>query len=118
MKAIESAPEQCQFAYRFDRTLQLTTNRTFSSINWRFKKRFQCIPFVAPYELEIDEHAEWLELYIQNIISNRKEYFEQTKNLKNMSEREKKKKYDLLSMFMADNAKISNVELRDVAMNV
>eukprot|EP01084_Bolivina_argentea_P276886 472552_1 len=117
VKAISSAPQQCEFGYRFDRSLVLSVMRVFSSLDWRFKKRFQWVPGVAPYEKEIDEHAAWLDAFVMNVIKDRKEYFKKLQVLKAKGKKQRKLKYDLLSMFMEDDDQISDKELRDIAFN-
>eukprot|EP01083_Nonionella_stella_P192047 710257_1 len=107
VNAIGVAPQQCEFGYRFDQALALVTQRIFSVLDWKLMKRFRFIPFVAPYEVELHKHSEWLETFIMNVINDRKEELKAKRELK----------YDLLSMFMEDNNKISDKELRDIAFN-
>lgn len=121
---IASAPDLAEFGFRFDRTFHLCSLRFFSSIDWKWKRKWRRFG-IAPYELEIDDHSEWLEKYVYDIIEERKAYYQQKISTK--SDREKramkrgksesetdglKDRFDLLSMFLDDNPSIEDKELR------
>jgi len=123
---ISSAPKQAEFGYRFDRCFHLVSNRVFSAIPWKFKRKYKFLG-IAPYEYEIDEHSEWLEKYVMNIIEERKQFYKQQISNKSAAEKRKLKRgntenklndrYDLLSMFIDENPNITDKELRDITFS-
>eukprot|EP01084_Bolivina_argentea_P138605 243975_1 len=126
--AIDTAPQQAEFGFRFDRALALCTNRLFSGVSWKWKRKYRALLFgLAWYENEIDEHIEWIESYVWNIINDRKQYY--SEKISNKSDKEKRQlkrgksenklrdRFDLLSMFIDDNKNITDKELRDITIN-
>eukprot|EP01084_Bolivina_argentea_P138608 243981_1 len=124
--AISSAPQLAEFGYRFDKCSHLCAFRFFSPIPWKLRRKFKIFG-LANYEYEIDEHAEWMEHYVSDIIKDRKSYYqekisgktdqEKRKLKRGKSENKLRDRFDLLSMFMDDNKEISDKELRDITFS-
>ena len=121
--AINVAPDVIPFAEAFDESLEFVAERFFNvPFIWKTMRYFD-----VGHEKKLRQHTETMDNLIIGIIKQRKEYFgnlQKEENGKNKSNKNDSKyrvklreKYDLLSLFIRDNPKISDKELRDVTMN-
>ena len=118
VNAISVAPKVVPFANAFDQTLQICAKRFWSLKAWWKLKRLLDIGD----EKKLRKHGELMEAFVKNIISKRKEYYstiESNGNSTSTNDRnELRQRYDLLSLFIKDNPKINDKELRDVCYTV
>ena len=116
VNAISVAPNVVPFARAFDESLEIIGRRYFTlEIVWKTMRLFD-----IGMEKILRKHCELMEAFIKDVISKRKEFFQNIKNNNNNNniskENELRQRYDLLSLFIKDNPNINDKELRDVCL--